>query len=306
MTGFKTVTFAKHEGVDIKLDYMLPAAATPGSKVPILLWFHGGGLLMGTRTCAWSHLVNAVEKHNLCLVTADYRLAPQTRMPGIMLDVKAVMDYLNSPDFLVETGGVVDQQKIIVSGGSAGGWLALLIATGVGFEACGLMAPPKPLAVAPLYPITDIEAHFFTSKQYPVSYVKQMIPESAVAPFLDPNAPQSSECALTSPRMKMYPYMVQEAIEQQLLLEGTSIPASAFSIAPAVAAGQCSMPPMYIVHGTIDDKVPISQSEDVVKACQARGFEVEFEVLEGVDHLFDMDPKYQLENMYAFIDKLVK
>lgn len=57
---------------------------------------------------------------------------------------------------------------------------------------------------------------------------------------------------------------------------------------------------------SIDDKVPISQSEDVVKACQARGFEVEFEVLEGVDHLFDMDPKYQLENMYAFIDRLVK
>lgn len=221
MTGFKTVTFAKHEGVDIKLDYMLPAAATPGSKVPILLWFHGGGLLMGTRTCAWSHLVNAVEKHNLCLVTADYRLAPQTRMPGIMLDVKAVMDYLNSPDFLVETGGVVDQQKIIVSGGSAGGWLALLIATGVGFEACGLYAPPKPLAVAPLYPITDIEAHFFTSKQYPVSYVKEMIPESAVAPFLDPNAPQSSECALTSPRMKMYPYMVGVMYRMLLTNPGT-------------------------------------------------------------------------------------
>lgn len=56
----------------------------------------------------------------------------------------------------------------------------------------------------------------------------------------------------------------------------------------------------------IDDKVPISQSEDVVEACKARGLDVSFEVLPGVDHLFDMDPKYQLEDMYEFINKHVK
>lgn len=31
---------------------------------------------------AWAHLVSVVEKYKLCLlVSADYRLAPQTRMP---------------------------------------------------------------------------------------------------------------------------------------------------------------------------------------------------------------------------------
>jgi acetyl esterase/lipase len=115
---------------------------------------------------AWSHLVSAPEKHGLCLVTADYRLAPQTRMPGIMADIKAVMDYLGSPAFLSETNHAVDQSKIVVSGGSAGGWLALLVASGIGFEACGLEPPAKPLAVAPLYPMTDITDRFFTTKQH--------------------------------------------------------------------------------------------------------------------------------------------
>lgn len=55
---------------------------------------------------------------------------------------------------------------------------------------------------------------------------------------------------MTSPRMKMYPYMVQEAIEQELLLDGTGIPASAFSIAPALKADTATAPPMYFVHGT--------------------------------------------------------
>jgi acetyl esterase/lipase len=60
-----------------------------------------------------------------CLVSADYRLAPQTRMPGIMEDIAAAMNYVRSPAFLAETHGAVDQSKVIVSGGSAGGWLAL-------------------------------------------------------------------------------------------------------------------------------------------------------------------------------------
>jgi dipeptidyl aminopeptidase/acylaminoacyl peptidase len=53
---------------------------------------------------------------------------------------------------------------------------------------------------------------------------------------------------------------------------------------------------------SIDDKVPIRQSEEVVAAARARGFEVEFEVMDGVDHLFDMDEKYQVEGMYRFIE----
>ncbi|UOH81885.1 hypothetical protein LQV05_004566 [Cryptococcus neoformans] len=306
MGVFKTITFAQHDGVDIKLDYMLPQSASSASNLPILLWFHGGGLLQGTRTCAWAHLVSAVEKYKLCLVSADYRLAPQTRMPGIMKDIKAAMDYLRSAEFLSETGNAVDQNKIIVSGGSAGGWLALLIGSGVGFEACGLTPPAKPLGVVPIYPITDIEDPFFTTKQHPVSYVKEIIPEWAVAAYLDPKAPQSSGCPLTSPRMKCYPYMVQEALEQKLLLDGTKIPPSAFSIAPAIASGKFTLPPTYIIHGTIDDKVPIKQSEDVFKACKQQNIDVTFEVLEGVDHLFDMDPKYTLDEMYAFITKLVQ
>jgi dipeptidyl aminopeptidase/acylaminoacyl peptidase len=57
---------------------------------------------------------------------------------------------------------------------------------------------------------------------------------------------------------------------------------------------------------SIDDKVPIRQSQDVVDACQAKGLDVTFEVLQGVDHLFDMDAKYTLDGMYAWITKLVQ
>ena len=55
----------------------------------------------------------------------------------------------------------------------------------------------------------------------------------------------------------------------------------------------------------IDDKVPINQSEEVVQACKDKGIPVTFDVLPGVDHLFDMDAKYTMDNMYKFISELV-
>lgn len=58
--------------------------------------------------------------------------------------------------------------------------------------------------------------------------------------------------------------------------------------------------------GRIDDKVPISQSEDVVRAADEAGLDVTFDVLTGIDHLYDKDPKYEMDNMYRWIWKLLQ
>jgi dipeptidyl aminopeptidase/acylaminoacyl peptidase len=58
--------------------------------------------------------------------------------------------------------------------------------------------------------------------------------------------------------------------------------------------------------GRIDDKVPISQSEDVVRAADGAGLDVTFDVLTGIDHLYDKDPKYEMDNMYRWIWKLLQ
>lgn len=52
--------------------------------------------------------------------------------------------------------------------------------------------------------------------------------------------------------------------------------------------------------------MPISQSEDVVRAADAAGLDVTFDVLTGIDHLYDSDPKYQMDNVYRWIGKLLQ
>ncbi|KAJ7924932.1 Alpha/Beta hydrolase protein [Mycena leptocephala] len=259
-------------------------------NVPVLVWWHGGGLLQGTRKGTSPHHLSAPAKHNICVVSADYRLAPQTRLPGILSDCKAAMDFVRSPAFANATGNRVDASKMILSGSSAGGWLSFLAGMGIGYAACGLEPPAPVSGIAVLYPISDLNDPFWTTKQHPVSYMPRVVAFST----------------LDSKRAVFYHYMVQEGILGSLLLDNTGIPGSAFSVAPAIKTGKFTVPPTYIIHGAIDDKVPCTQARDVVEALKEIKAYVQYEELPGVDHLFDKDPKCEMENMYAFVANVAK
>ncbi|KAF7376248.1 Polyketide synthase [Mycena sanguinolenta] len=298
---YKTV-----DGLNLTLDVFVPESATETSKAPIFLWWHGGGLLQGTRKAVSPHHLSAPAKHNLCIVSADYRLAPQTRLPGILADCRAAMDFVRSPAFADATGHRVDASKMVVSGSSAGGWLCLLAGTGVGYAACGL-EPPSPVSgIAALYPISDLADPFWKTKQHPVSYMPRVIADEEVAPFINPAADSVGFSAPDSKRSIFYHYMVQEAILESLLLDGTGIPASAVGVAPALKTGKFTVPPTYIIHGDIDDKVPCSQARDVAAAMRELKADVEYEELPGVNHLFDKDPQCDMEQMYAFVARVTE
>lgn len=73
------------------------------------------------------------------------------------------------------------------------------------------------------------------------------------------------------------------------------------SVLPFVRFSMLTLPSL---PRSIDDKVPIQQSKDVVAALKAKGgVPHEFEVREGEDHLFDMSAEVELPRMYAFIKR---
>jgi acetyl esterase/lipase len=339
---FKTV-----DGLPISLDIYLPTKATSEKPVPVLIWWHGGGLLQGTRkgTLMWRgghgirhsgvyslssfisklpaytyisfplsptsgvapHLSRAPELHNICVVSADYRLAPQTRLPGILSDVRDAVEYVQSKKFQADTENKVDATKLVVSGSSAGGWLALIAGSQLGFKECNI--PPFSGSIAatvPIYPITDITAPFWNTKQHPVTYMNGRIidGEKELGQYLDPKAAETAFSSLDSSRSLFYHYMIQEALLPGLLLDGTGLSPDLFSVAPALKAGSISMPPTLMTHGTIDDKVPISQAEEVLEALQARGIDADLVREEGKDHLYDRSSEEEMKEMYAFIKRV--
>lgn len=56
----------------------------------------------------------------MCLVSVDYRLAPQAGVDDIMEDVQDAGAWVQSSLDAVLGGGVVDVARVVVGGGSAG------------------------------------------------------------------------------------------------------------------------------------------------------------------------------------------
>ena len=90
---------------------------------PLIIYVHGGGWSMGSRReCAIDCILGAL-KRGYALVTLDYRLAPKTKFPEFLFDVKTAVRWCRAN--AKEYGFIPD--KFGVMGDSAGGHLALMI-----------------------------------------------------------------------------------------------------------------------------------------------------------------------------------
>ncbi|GAA6023807.1 hypothetical protein JCM11491_000551 [Sporobolomyces phaffii] len=289
-----TLTYRTVRGVDIQLDYVLHERDS-GKKLPIVVWFHGGGLLQGSRR-------TAPTKYDLCLVSADYRLAPQTRLPDILSDLAHLFSFLTSRAFAAATGDRLDPDRIVTVGSSAGGWLSLLGGLDIGprdDDTRDEALAGRVKGVVGIYPITSVEHEFWHTKQHRKSFPKlvRKVARGQADMYCESHNHDDED------RNKMYTYMIQEGILEQLLLDGTDVNPSAFTVAKAIASGRTvePVPPVYLVHGTADDKVPHAQSVEVVEALRARGLECEYEERAGLDHSFDHDEQEEMAPMWEWI-----
>nr|POE63029.1 molybdopterin synthase sulfur carrier subunit [Quercus suber] len=279
----QTIFYKTVGSVDIPLDIYLPATAT---NVPVLLWFHGGGLLQNKRTNISPHHLRGVEKYQYAFVSADYRLAPQVGIADIFEDVRDCIAFVRGGLGMHIGKDVVDTSRLAVSGSSAGGYLAFL---------AGLYVEPKPSLILPIYPITDPLGTFFTTPQVK-PFAGSQTSKDVVAPFLDPNGEVVTDCSKTSSRNHLYTWMQQEAILKDLLHIRPGD--NKFRIAKNIY--EHKLPPTYVVHGDIDTAVGVEQTDEVVGVMKGLNMEVEYERLHGVEHLFDREDTIELDRMYQF------
>lgn len=84
-----------------------------------LIWFHGGGLEGGNK-----ELLEGFRRQGFAVVSVNYRLFPRCKCPDYIDD--AAMAVAWTFEHIADYGG--DPDKIFVSGHSAGGYLALMVA----------------------------------------------------------------------------------------------------------------------------------------------------------------------------------
>ena len=118
----KDIAYVKNAHERQKLDLFLPP--NPGEKIPLLVWFHGGGWEGGDKAnCAFQQFVG----QNYAVASVNYRLSQDAIFPAQICDCKSAIRWLRA--HADEFG--FDSERIGVGGDSAGGHLvALLGATG--------------------------------------------------------------------------------------------------------------------------------------------------------------------------------
>lgn len=100
-----------------------PDGPAPAERLPVLIYFHGGGWVLGDLDSHDTVCRHLAARSGCAVVSVDYRMGPEHKFPA------AVDDALSATRWVVDHAATlfVDPGRIAVAGDSAGGNLAAVV-----------------------------------------------------------------------------------------------------------------------------------------------------------------------------------
>jgi len=136
-------------GGELKLRYY--DSREKREKGPAILFFHGGGFVIGDLESHHPYCTEMAAQTDLPLIAVDYRLAPEAPFPAAPDDCEAATRWV--VDHAQEALGI-EIDGIITCGDSAGGNLAIVVAQHLQKKPASVPV----IAQVPLYPVVDSTA----------------------------------------------------------------------------------------------------------------------------------------------------
>ena len=220
------------------LDVHVPSGWQPDDRRPVVVHVHGGGWKGGSRSDV-SPLVAAQVRRGWVVVSVDYRLTPGAAFPEPIRDVDRAVRFVRA-----NAGRLgVDPARLVLTGHSAGGYLAA--AVGLGDMRPLLVSPDlpaelraqssRPQAIVTMGAILDIES-FSDDPWWAAAWITNL--------FLA--CPAADELVLACSPSRMKAASVTEWLDSR-------------------------DPPMFVVHGIDDRIVGVEQAWLVDKRSQEVG-----------------------------------
>ncbi|KAH8430694.1 alpha/beta hydrolase [Aspergillus melleus] len=289
-----TTTYKTVHGHDITTDILIPRSLstnTPQTPRPILLRYHGGGLIAGSSLFPaffnpW--YLELAETHGTIIISPNYRLLPEATFEDIMGDIEDHWQWMHRPmpSFLAtQTDGrlAADLDRIITGGDSAGGYLSLQTA---------LNHPDMIRAVTATYPMVVVKSDQMVGDYEKPVYGLPSYPRSTLADHLASVEKQESQTGQKvivtadhgEERLKLMFAICQHGLVGPLLsADQRMYPLERLRLGARFPAGG-----ILILHGCQDSVVPVQESFLLKEATQKAQPDLAFKLVtrEG-EHGFD-------------------
>jgi acetyl esterase/lipase len=256
---------------------------------PLVVWIHGGALIMGSRTGIDRRIRKALLDSGYAILSIDYRLAPETKLPEIIRDIEDAFTW-------VQREGTkklrIDTKRIAVMGGSAGGYLTLT---------AGFRAKPRPRVLVSFWGYGDLVGDWYSRPSpHPRHHQVKMTSDEARKQVSGPPISESRhrkgnggafyqhcrqhglwprEVSGWDPRKdekKFVPYMPVRNVDSRY-------------------------PPTFLLHGTKDTDVPYKQSVMMAAELSRKGIEHWFVPITGGEHGLGGGDKGKIDAAYRSV-----
>ena len=150
------VPIPRPDGTALLARYYRPLSSHVGERLPLLIYFHGGGWCEGD-VASFDVVCRELANASRCAVlSVDYRLAPEHPFPAALDDARLAFEWAVEQADLLE----VDAGRIALGGDSAGGNLSIV--TGLALRA----AEVQPRFLMLVYPSTEIRSERASRERY--------------------------------------------------------------------------------------------------------------------------------------------
>lgn len=291
----KTTYTFKTAGCAIRADVHRAADET---LRPAVLWIHGGALIFGSRSNIRPWQLQRYLDAGFAVVSIDYRLAPETKLPEILDDVRDAYRWVRSegPSLFH-----VDPERVAAVGHSAGGYLALT---------CGYRLRPRPKAVVAFYGYGDITGNWYSKPDPFYSSTQPLVTEREARIIL--RREPLSEAPSDEPRFRFYLYCRQNGLwPMEVAGRDPATEPKAFLPWSPIHNVTPDFPPTLLLHGDKDTDVPFEQSARMAREFRRHGVEHELVRIPGGEHGFDVRPEdaaaaRAFERVITFLRKHLK
>jgi acetyl esterase/lipase len=237
---YEDITIGEIDGVKLSINLAFPQTLSAQPR-PVLIMIHGGGFLKGDKSNN-NLRIQKMTQLGFVAASAMYRFAPEHKFPAALDDIKLAIRFLKAHAAEYH----INPQRIILSGASAGSYLAVM---------AGVTGNSDAFDDHGLYTQFDSSVHAITGQSSPIA------------------------------DFRLAKYLEFSLLKRLLEHNSTNHQQRLAALSPVTYLDPQD-PPMFLTHGDADPIVPVEMSREFVRELAKTGHSYEYHELAGGTHSY--------------------